>query len=220
MTLPSVSPDLSSRNQARPAWLWVLSSALLLGAPGRSHADEAAELAQQRNGIEARYRDAMAACERRFAVTPCRQEALGARNQALAPVLSREQALDQQERDARARASQERVQAKLKAYQEQETERAQRAATLPPEAPSAVPRGLVRDVEADAQRQRQEAQLRERQEARRAAQRSQAQQARIQSAVEHRRAVAARNAKQEAQQPLVPGLPVHQASSPVSAASR
>ncbi|MCX2862642.1 hypothetical protein OOZ63_12425 [Paucibacter sp. PLA-PC-4] len=164
----------------------LLLSLMLLSAASVGAAGEREALAEQRRHIEARHAQALKDCAPRFNVNACEQQARLERAQALKPLLAREQELDSAQRQARAQAQRERVQAKQQAFASQDGKRMQRSllADLPrPAAAASKPHRVVDDqahgraVQAEiargeraAQRRRQQAADREQEaQARRAA---------------------------------------------------
>ena len=92
----------------------------LAGATAAAAVDEHADrelVRQQRQQIEARYQESMKQCADKFRITDCELGAKTQRSAALAPVLKREQMLDQALRQQQAQAQSERVAAK---HQERE----------------------------------------------------------------------------------------------------
>lgn len=97
-----------------------------------------AGLAAARARIDARYREAVQACAQRFAVNACVQAAKQERAQALAPLITREQVLDAQERQARAEAQRQRVLEKQRQAADEEGQRRQRELSAAPRAGAPV----------------------------------------------------------------------------------
>lgn len=91
-----------------------------------------AGLAAARARIETRYREARQDCAHRFAVNACEQAARQERGAALAPLITREQVLDAQERQSRAEAQRQRVLEKQRAAAEEEGQRRQRELSAAP----------------------------------------------------------------------------------------
>lgn len=180
-----------------------------------------AGLAAARARIEGRYREARQDCAQRFAVNACVQAAKHERGEALAPLITREQVLDAQERQARAEAQRQRVLEKQRAAAEEEGQRRQRelsaaprvgapVAPVPPVVPAAsrpVPPRV--DAQAHGQAVQREIERGEQQAQRqreRAAQRQREAQA-------HREAQARREKEKSAQpRPAAASLPVPSAS--------
>ena len=124
----------------------LLLSLILLRAASAGATGEREALAEQRRLIEARHAEALQACEPRFNVNACEQQARLERSAALKPLLAREQALDSALRQARAQAQRERVQAKQQAFASEDGKRMQRSllADLPkPAAAASKPHRVV-----------------------------------------------------------------------------
>lgn len=164
----------------------LLLSLMLLSGTSAAAAGEREALAEKRRQIEASHAQALKACAPRFNVNACEQQARFERSAALKPLLAREQELDSAERQARAQAQRERVQAKQQAFASEDGKRMQRSllADLPtPAAAASKPHRVVdeqahgRAVQAEiargeraAERRRQQAAEREQEaQARRAA---------------------------------------------------
>ncbi len=89
----------------------VLVALLLLLCASAFAADgtERQQLIKKRAALDAQLAAESKACQQRFAVTACVEEAKGRHAQALVPIVAREQALDEIARRERAAAQQERV---------------------------------------------------------------------------------------------------------------
>lgn len=156
--------------------------------------------------IEARYEQAVQACQGRFAVNACVQEARTARQQALQPLLDEEIAESLSQREQRASESRARLRQKAQEQARLEAQRRSdalmappppmRSETAPPAASASRPARPVPDVE--KQRRQDEAA---------AAQRARDQQGRLQKAEEHRRQVLQRLQDRALHKPLAPPLP-------------
>ena len=110
----------------------VFSLLLLAGSPAQAEQDERARLQQQRAEIEARHASESQACEGRFAVNDCLDEARARRSAGLKPIAAREQALDAQARQARALAQRERVAERQRAFSADEGRRLSQSLLAPP----------------------------------------------------------------------------------------
>lgn len=156
--------------------------------------------------IESRYEQAVQACQDRFVVNACVQEARTARQQALQPLLDEEIAESLAQREQRASESQGRLrqkaqeQARLEAQRRSEALMAApllpRSEATPPASSASRPARPVPDVE----KQR-------RQDETAATQRARDQQVRLQKAEEHRRQVLLRLQERALHKPLAPPLP-------------
>lgn len=89
--LPSISPFFCAFSASL-----ALLSAVAVAQP--VEADEKSRLSQQRDLIEQRYKEAEAACQKRFVVTSCVKEAAKERSLALEPVRKQELQIREQER--------------------------------------------------------------------------------------------------------------------------
>jgi len=82
---------------------------LLLAAPAWAADTERQQLVKQRATLDAQLAAERKACQERFVVTSCIEEANARHVAALKPIVAREQALDEIDRQERAAAQQERV---------------------------------------------------------------------------------------------------------------
>ena len=101
-----------------------------------------AEVTAQRAAVEQRFAREKLECEQRFAVSPCLEDLRKRRQDALAPLVRREQEFITEERQARAVAQAQRVKERQLAAAQDEVERRERsgaaAAPTQPRAPHAV----------------------------------------------------------------------------------
>ena len=82
---------------------------LLLALPALAADLERQQLSKQRAALDAQLAAESKACQQRFVVTSCVEEAKARHVQALKPIVAREQALDEIARRERAAAQQEKV---------------------------------------------------------------------------------------------------------------
>lgn len=208
--------------------LLALTLALLSPRPARAHEGEVSPQALDRAGlaaararIDARHREAVQACAQRFAVNACEQAAKQERTQALAPLITREQVLDAQERQARAEAQRQRVLEKQLQAAEEEGQRRQRelsaaprvGAPVAPVLPVAPAASRPVPPRADAQAHGQAVQ-REIERGEQQAQRQRERAAQRQREAQAHREAQARREKEKASQPrpAAASLPVPSAS--------
>lgn len=121
-------------------WKAVLCVVLSLGwaSPAIAVGDERAQLAAQRQQIEARARQALAACAAKFDVVGCEDAARRERSAALAPLQQREHELADLERKQRAEQQQQRVRDKLREAELQSLQRTVAEASSAASAPIAA----------------------------------------------------------------------------------
>ena len=197
-----------------PALTGLLLALLALGANTATAADAPAGEARaaRRAQIERRYQAEVEACQTRFAVNACVQEARAARQQALQPLQDEEIAESQSEREQRAVQSRHRLRQKAQDQALLEAQRRSAALMAPP--PASVPdplpaaRAASREARAvpDVEKQRSEAEAA-------AARCAHDQKERLEKAEAHRRQVLQRLQDRALHKPLAPPLP------PASAAS-
>lgn len=138
-----------------------------------------AETGASRESIEASYRRELKACDTRFAVSGCRDEARQRRQRALQPLLEREQREAAERRATQAREQRERVQTKQQQAAAEDGRKRTQAVlgfqSEPASAPASTPRPTranpeiharqlkARDAQAEqaAQQQREQAMLRQ-----------------------------------------------------------
>jgi hypothetical protein len=178
--------------------------------------DTRAALEAERARVEAAYHDEMAACARRFVVTPCQHDARVKRRDTLVKLNRRIAALDAAQRRERARLRQQEVERKLIAEPGAASAREPRAAASAAPAAAQVHRPEPRaDAGEEGVARRAAAKVREKEKAAQAAaQRSHSAAERQQQAEERRRRVEARNAGRNARQPRAAPLPAPPASTP------
>jgi len=162
--------------------------------------------------IEARYEQAVQACQGRFAVNACVQEARTARQQALQPLLDEEIAESLAQREQRASESRDRLRQKAQEHARLEAQRRSEALMASPQPhrpepplPASAASHTARPVP-DVEQQR-------RQDEAAAAQRALDQQSRVRKAEVHRRQVLERLQDRALHKPLAPPLPPASASS-------
>jgi colicin import membrane protein len=192
---------------ARPAGLLLAFACALCALPAR--ADEAlrADIAAQRQLINQRFAAEEQACQLRFAVTACVDDARTVQRQALAPLRSREAALDEAERQQRAEERRSAVAAKQRAQQE-----SGRAASAAGELPSVAP-PPPRERPAPRQPHARPARARDN-GAQEAAKRVQAAQSRASEAAAAQARVANRLAQRQAAGKVAQPLPVPAGAAP------
>jgi colicin import membrane protein len=197
-------------------WLAAACAGLLLAVA--AHAVEPASGAAQRQQIkteravaEARYKQAEADCNQRFAVSGCIAEAQAQRREAMTGLRMRELALDEAERKAGAEESARRVQAK-RAEAASRTPPVPRAASAPASAASSTAMGK-------APTERTPRRSKTADDAAAAAARVAEQQRRVSEAAAHRQEVEQRNAERIARGKKSTPLPVPSAASVAATAS-
>jgi hypothetical protein len=203
---------------SRP-WRWqVAGIGLLLGLAAAIQAAEpnAAVVVRQqikadRAAAEARYKQAEADCNKRFAVSGCIAEAQAQRRETLTGLRMRELELDEAQRKADAAEAARRVEAK-RAEAATKPAPVPRAASAPPSAPASVASGR-----GASERARQRSKTAE--DATVAAARVAAQQRRASEAAAHRQEVEQRNAERIARGKKSTPLPVPSAASVAATAS-
>ncbi len=190
---------------------------VLLGLAAAVHAAEpdtaVAERKQirtERAAAEARYKQAEADCNQRFAVSGCIADAQAQRREALSKLRVREIALDEAQRKAQAEESARRIEAK-RAEVASKPAPVPRGASAPAAAPASAAAGR-----APTERARQRSKSAD--DATAAAARVAAQQRRASEAMAHRQEVEQRNAERSARGKKSTSLPVPAAAS-VAAAS-
>jgi hypothetical protein len=200
-------------------WRWRAAGlGLLLGLAAAVHAAEpdtaVAERKQiraERAAAEARYKQAEADCNRRFAVSGCIAEAQAQRREALSGLRMHELALDEAKRKADAEESARRIEAK-RAEAASKPPPVPRAASAPPAAPASAAAGRT-----STERARQRSKTAD--DATAAAARVAAQQRRASEAAAHRQEVEQRNAERSARGKKSAPLPVPSAASVAATAS-
>jgi hypothetical protein len=165
----------------------------------------------ERFAAEARYRQAEAECNQRFAVSGCIAEAQAQRREALTGLRMREIALDEAKRKADADESARRIDAK-RAEAASKPPPVPRAASAPPAVPASAAAGR-----ASSERARQRSKTAD--DATAAAARVAAQQRRASEAAAHRLEVQQRSAERSARGKKATALPVPSAASVAAAAS-
>ena len=167
-----------------------------------------------RAAIEARYREAVQACQSRFAVNACLQEAKAARQQALRPLQDQALAESLAQREQRASESRLRLQQKAQEQAHLEAQKNSAALMAPPSrsravepAPAAEPASRPARPLPDVQQQRTEDEAA-------AAQRAREQRSRLQKAEQHRQQVLKRLQERTQHKPLAAPLPPASGASP------
>lgn len=174
----------------------LLLSLILLRAASAGATGEREALAEQRRLIEARHAEALQACAPRFNVNACEQQARLERSAALKPLLAREQALDSAQRQARAQAQRERVQAKQQAFASEDGKRMQRSLLADLPKPAAAASKPHRTVDEQAHGRAVQAEIAR---GERAAERRRQQAAERKQEAQARRAAAQKRQQQRAQ---------------------
>ncbi len=166
-----------------------------------------------KTAIEARYRDAVQACQSRFAVNACLQDAKAERQRALQPLQEQELAASLAQREQRASESRQRLQ--QKAQEQARLEAQQRSAALlaPPLRP--VPAEVPTPTEPPSQAAQPlpDPQKQQADDEAAAAQRARDQRQRLQAAQEHRKQALKRLQERTAHKPLAAPLPPASGSS-------
>ncbi len=163
--------------------------------------------------IDARYQEAVQACQSRFAVNACQQEAKAARQRALQPLQEQELAQSLAQRAQRASESHQRLQQKAQEHARLEAQ--QRSAALLAAPPRPVPAELApaSTSAAPAVKTLPELEKQRADDEAAAAQRARDQRTRLQKAREHREQALKRLQERAAHKPLAAPLPPASASS-------
>lgn len=189
--------------------LLILLAATAASAP-LSHPATRAEVTAQRTALEQRFVREKAACEQRFAVSPCMEELRQRQQDALAPVVRREHELAAEERHERALAQAQRVRDREAAAALDSAQRGERLVAAQPSVAAVPASHAVRTrTREQVERARRQADA---QAAAEAAQRRERAQVREQR---QRERMAAHEAKEKARtKPLAAPLPLPGASQP------
>ncbi|MBS1175798.1 MAG: hypothetical protein H6R06_210 [Proteobacteria bacterium] len=169
------------------------------------------QIQAERAAAEARYKQAEAECNRRFAVSGCIAEAQAQRREAMSGLRMREIVLDEAQRKADAEESARRIEAK-RAEAASKPAPVPRAASAPPAVPASAAVGR-----ASTERARRRSKTAD--DATAAVARVAAQQRRASEAAAHRLEVEQRNAERSARGKKSTPLPVPSAASVAAATS-
>lgn len=169
---------------------WILGLGLVAAGACAQPVPDRQALVQERAAIEARFHQAEQACQTRFFVTACLEEARSRRREALAPLREQELAWDEAERQQRAQTQRAEIEARQLARAQRPPPVSEPVASAPRRLPPpGVPHAsIVRPgaASAAAQTRQAQAQVRVQAAARRASEAQQAQ-ARVQRRLQAQR---------------------------------